>query len=78
MGDPITREEWNRLYESMEKGFSGLNARLDLLNGKTQQHTADIAVLMDRSDDAKTARWIDRGVGTLVAGLLGAKEFWFR
>jgi hypothetical protein len=32
----------------MSKGFEGLNARLDILNGQTRRNTTDIAVLKDR------------------------------
>jgi len=33
------------LSRSMETGFSGLNSRLDKLNGKTERHGEDISAL---------------------------------
>lgn len=78
MGDPITRDEWNRLIQTVDRGFEGLNNRLDRLNGRMGDTEQEVAVLKDRSDDTVRQRWIDRGVGTLIAGMLGIKEFWFR
>lgn len=78
MAEQISREEWNRLYEAMTKGFTDINTRLDRQNGRLGEAEQELAVLKDRSDDVKLNRWIDRGVGTFIAAVLGVKEFWFR
>ena len=78
MTDQISREEWNRLYETMTKGFADINTRLDRQNGRLGDAEQELAVLKDRSEDVKVSRWIDRGVGAAIAAILGAKEFWFR
>lgn len=49
MGE-ISRDELQRLYESLDKGFAGVHARLDTMNGRVAANTTEIAVLKDRGD----------------------------
>jgi hypothetical protein len=43
-----------RLEQKVDAGFSGMNERLDTLNGQTKRHGEEIAVLKDRSDKTET------------------------
>lgn len=60
-----------RLRQDMNSGFSGVNTRLDALNGKTAIHTAEIAVLRDRSERAERQSGITGSItGGLAAGVV--------
>jgi len=60
------KDELDRLYERMDRGFTDLNERLDALNGRTRVAEQKIAVLEDRGVRSRDhgARW--------GAGLVGA------
>ncbi|MCR4342140.1 MAG: DUF1515 family protein [Gemmatimonadaceae bacterium] len=75
MNEP-TRAEWDRLYAVIDRGFEGVHERLDALNGRTVAHAEQIAVLKDRSDDAQKAKWVDRGLGGIVAAALAALGYY--
>lgn len=66
----ISREELDRLYHTLEVGFSGVHSRLDRLNGQVGKHEAQIAVLEDRGHPAAWGGGIG---GLLVAVVEGAK-----
>lgn len=55
-----------------------MKQHLSRQNGRLAEAEHDIGILQDRSEDAKVDRWIDRGVGAVIAAVLGAKEFLFR
>ena len=78
----VTRAEWDRLYHTLEDGFKGVHARLDMLNTRTGATEIELAVLRDRSNRteehaaaAHQGMWITRIIGALVAGILGFLEF---
>ena len=48
----ISRDEIDRLYKTLDDGFSGVHSRLDRLNGAIGEHTAELAVLKDRAHPA--------------------------
>ena len=65
------REQHARLRQDMQTGFQGVNARLDTLNGKTNAHESQIAVLKDRSERAEDElRTRQRQVG-MVGSITG-------
>lgn len=70
----IEREEFNRAIEqltrSVERGFEGVNERLDAANGKLYRHEADIAVLKDRADQSKDGHARYAGWGGVVTGAI--------
>lgn len=65
--------------EYIREAVDGVNERLDAQNGRLREAEQDIAVLKDRSDDAKTTgrNWgatagaIGGLIGGFVAGLFG-------
>ncbi len=59
------REQHARLRDDMQRGFGGMNSRLDMLNGKTNEHEAELAVLKDRSDRSERQAGI---IGTVTGG----------
>ena len=59
------REQHSRLRQDMQSGFQGVNVRLDALNGKTNAHETQIAVLKDRSERAERQSGI---IGTVTGG----------
>ena len=64
------KDELDRLYDLMEKGFSGVHDRLDRLNDRTRTAEQKLAVLEDRGVRSRDhgARW---GAGLIgAAGLL--------
>jgi hypothetical protein len=67
MGDEVSRQE---LYAAIERGFTGVNARLDALNGKVYRHEADIAVLKDRGEQAKDGHARYAGWGGVLTGIV--------
>lgn len=48
----ISREELERLYQTLDAGFNGVHSRLDELNGRTRKAENAIAVLEDRGHPA--------------------------
>lgn len=48
MNDGPTRAEWQRLYETTDRGFAGINSRLDLLNGRIGKGEVSDAELRTR------------------------------
>jgi hypothetical protein len=44
------------LTTAMDRGFDGINKRLDTMNGQVSIHGKDIAVLQDRGNRDATAR----------------------
>jgi hypothetical protein len=59
MADEATATEVRLLRNSTEKGFEGVNARLDAINGTVATHTTNIAVIEERmvtKDDCLRAR----------------------
>lgn len=64
------REVRDLIMERLEGGFTDLNDRLDALNGRTRQAERDIAVLQDRTTEARNAgaKW-GAGVGGIMAAL---------
>lgn len=67
MGDEVSRQE---LYAAIERGFTGVNARLDTLNGKVYRHEADIAVLKDRGEQTKDGHARYAGWGGVATGAI--------
>lgn len=56
--------------EYIRGSVDAINGRLDTLNGKTQKHAQDIAVLYDRATEAKRYGGIWGGVlGAVIGGL---------
>lgn len=69
----ISREELERLYHTLDAGFTGVHSRLDELNGRTRAAESKIAVLEDRGHPAA---W-GGGVGALIVSVLeGIKLLW--
>lgn len=52
---PITVREWQALRDDIKDGFSGINGRLDRLNGQTRKHGEEIAVLKSQIADTPSA-----------------------
>lgn len=75
MGDPITRDEWNRLLQTIDQGFAGVNARLDRQNGRLGEAEYHIGILSDRSNSDRQSRWFDRIVAFVAAVALGVAEY---
>jgi hypothetical protein len=79
----ITRDDLRELKEDVLEqivgGFSGINRRLDDLNGRTRIAETKIAIMEDRGQRDPTARWgAGLGVMAVVVGewimhKLGAK-----
>lgn len=69
----ISREELDRLYHTLDAGFSGVHERLDELNGRTRTAERKIAVLEDRGHPAAWGGGIG---GALVAVVEGLKLLW--
>jgi hypothetical protein len=61
----ITDREWELLLSKVDAGFAGVNARLDTLNGRTQEHGEAIATLQER-----TAGSDRKSNGGVVASIL--------
>ena len=62
-------DELDRLYDTMRDGFAGINARLDVINGRTRKNENDISVLHERVGSGKAAAW-GGGVGAFVVTLV--------
>ena len=71
MPDDIQRSELDRLYTTLDEGFRGTHARLDLLNDRTRAAEHKIAVLEATAPAAKSAAW-GGGFGAAVVGLAEA------
>ncbi|MES2958117.1 MAG: hypothetical protein V4792_08010 [Pseudomonadota bacterium] len=60
MADELSREEFYHalgvLSKGMDRGFEGVNDRLDRINGQVNTHREEIAVLKDRGNRDTTAR----------------------
>lgn len=60
MPDGLSREEFRYALEALQRavdrGFSELNGRLDVMNGQVRNHGESIAVLEDRNNRDQTAR----------------------
>jgi hypothetical protein len=79
----LSREEFYTalaaLGKSMDAGFAGVNVRLDRLNGKTERHGEDIAVLKavqqsERDEPTRSGRK-DSAIGAgVAAGAFGIIE----
>jgi len=84
----LSRDEFyaalGALSRSMETGFSGLNSRLDKLNGKTERHGEDISALKAvqvreereaRDDEPSQSGRRDGAIGAgVAAGVVGIIE----
>lgn len=62
----ISREELDRLYQTLDAGFSGVHSRLDELNGRTRKAENAIAILEDRGHPAA---W-GGGLGAVIVGIV--------
>lgn len=64
----ISREELDRLYHTIDAGFSGVHSRLDTMNSRVGKAEIAIGVLQDRGDRATdpAARWTSGIAGVLV------------
>lgn len=67
--DGPTREEIARLYTTVDEGFRGIHARLDLLNGRTLKGEVSDAALTQRVTSVEkevfSRRRIDRPLSTM-------------
>lgn len=83
--DALSREEFyaglGGLSKGMDAGFSQVNARLDKLNGKTETHGQDIAVLKDRARRDPGSRKKDGAIGGAIAAavlaIVEGARYWF-
>lgn len=77
MGD-ISRDEFNRLYETLDGGFRGIHDRLDRQNGRIGQTEQKIAVLEATTGQSKkTTAALGGGVGLFAVGAIEAFKAWF-
>ena len=65
----ISREEFQRLYDTIDDGFRGVHVRLDRMNGRIGTAETDIAVLQEKSSAARSAAW-GGGIGGVMIGLV--------
>lgn len=71
MDGHTTTEQLLIHVEYIREGIDGVHARLDALNGRTRTNETDIAVLKDRSADARKAGGLwGAGAGAFVGGVL--------
>lgn len=75
MTDGLSREEFRYALEALQRtvdrGFSELNGRLDVMNGQVRDHGESIAVLEDRDTRDNPARITGVvGLFTAVAGFI--------
>lgn len=71
----VTKDDLHDFREWMDKrldrDFGAVNDRLDALNGRTRVNETAIAVLQDRTSEARTAgRNYGAGAGAAVGGLI--------
>ena len=59
-------EQHARIRNDMHAGFTGVNGRLDTLNGKANAHESQIAVLTDRSDRSERQSGV---IGSITGGI---------
>lgn len=73
MGE-ISREEFARLYTTLDQGFKDVNARLDLINGRILDHATKISANTTRLEaiegDQKSGALLSGGVATLIVGVV--------
>ena len=75
MSDQLEREEFytalGALTRSMDTGFSGLNTRLDKLNGKTEAHGNRLTAIETREVEREKSATRDTAARTTgVAGMV--------
>lgn len=58
------------LKEQTKDGFTGVNARLDTLNGRVGKSETRVAVLEERTPGTARAGWWGAGMGTAVVAVL--------
>ena len=80
MSDELSREEFyhalGALSKAVDTGFTGVNARLDKINGQVNTHREEIAVLKDRGNRDGTARMTGvGGLATAIATFVWQKFF---
>lgn len=68
LSEPDTSTVVHLLY--IRAAVDGVNKRLDDLNGRTRENEEDIAVLKDRSADAKKSGGIAGTIGGFLGGVL--------
>ena len=72
MSDELSRAEFERWMQALQRGFDGVHSRLDILNGRTRANEKDIAVLSDRSSEARKGGFIAGGVGAAIVAIAEA------
>lgn len=73
----ISRDEFERLYQTIDAGFKGVHERLDTQNGRVGRVEQKVAVLEDRSNGSgKGAAVAGGGVGLFVVAAFEAAKAW--
>jgi hypothetical protein len=72
----VSQAEFQRWMERLHSEVQGVNARLDVLNGRTRQNETDIAVLKDRSAGGSAAAW-GGGIGAVVVAVAESLRWYF-
>ena len=66
--EPVSQSEFNRAWDALRddihRGFTGMNSRLDTLNGQTRRHGEAIVVLEHAVQAVKDAQRAVEEVGT--------------
>lgn len=74
----MQQDQHARIRNDMTVGFSGINNRLDALNGKTSLHGQELAVLRDRSDRSERQAGVTGAItGGVVSGVVLAVKALF-
>ena len=70
----ISRDEIDRLYQTLDAGFSGIHARLDRMNGRVGELETDVAVMQATHPKGAAAAW-GGGIAGAIVGLVEAAKW---
>ena len=71
MAEHLTKDEFLAHVTYIREDIAAVHARLDTLNGRTRTLETAVAVLQDRSSEAKaTGRAAGAGAGAVIGGIL--------
>jgi hypothetical protein len=78
MNDPLSRNEFLTHMGTLQRGIHGVHERLDRQDARLRATETAVAVLRDRSHEARTsgARW-GAGVGVVIAAMTEGLWHWF-